>query len=276
MAKNTLNDDGLVDRTYVLIGKAPLSYYLHSKDSKRKALKYFDEKLKINRALRYSSNQRSPFIDEQDDQAVVEPIIFEDGQLFVTRENQVLQKFLHYHPMNGVKFKEQDNAKDAQEELDWFDVEEKAIDLAKDLDIEMAETLCRVALNLDVSKMTTQEIRKDVKKYARRFPQGFMDAANDPKLQLYGHIAGMIDERILIIRNKDRDVYYNLKDNKSLMLVVPFGADPIGIISDYLQTDEGLPALNMLRKALGVGGGSHTDPHKKTVQAVSAPADEEE
>ena len=103
-----------VAKTYRLLREvAPLSFMLASHHNKRTPLLYFDEEKGINRPLRYARNQKSPFEDEQDGNAIMEPIVFEDGFLRVERGNQVLQKFLYYHPHNGSIFEELNPAKDA-------------------------------------------------------------------------------------------------------------------------------------------------------------------
>ena len=67
-------------KIYVLKSKAaPLSFILASRNTHRKPLLYFDGK--TNRALRYASNQKSPFEDEQDGNAILEPVVFENGFL---------------------------------------------------------------------------------------------------------------------------------------------------------------------------------------------------
>jgi len=96
--------------------------------TKRFSLLHFDEKTGTNRELRYARNQKSCFVDEQDKNALLEPIIFEDGFLYVPKENQVLQEFLHYHPLNGKKFVEVDKAKDAAEEVQDLMVEADALE----------------------------------------------------------------------------------------------------------------------------------------------------
>ena len=109
------------DRNYRLKrGSAPLTFILPSKHTRRSPLLYFDEDKNQNRVLRYATNQNSPFEDEQDGNAIIAPIVFEDGFLSVPKTNPVLQQFLHYHPLNGKKFEEIDNEKDAQEELDYM------------------------------------------------------------------------------------------------------------------------------------------------------------
>ena len=88
---------------------------------------HFDEETGINRELRYARNQKSPFVDEQDGNAILEPVVFVDGFLHVPKQNQVLQQFLHYHPMNGRKFVEVDKAKDAEAQVDRLLVEADAL-----------------------------------------------------------------------------------------------------------------------------------------------------
>ena len=96
-----------VEKAYKLKGtKTPLAYMLASRHSQRFPLLYFDEEQGINRPLRYARNQKSPFEDEQDGNAVLEPIVFEDGMLVVPRQNQALQEFLYYHPQRDKVFEE--------------------------------------------------------------------------------------------------------------------------------------------------------------------------
>ena len=96
-----------VDKTYRLKREAaPLTFMLASHNTKRKPLLYFDEDSGTNRALRYARNQKSPFEDEQDGNAILEPVIFEDGMLHVPKNNQVLQEFLYYHPSRDSIYEE--------------------------------------------------------------------------------------------------------------------------------------------------------------------------
>ena len=70
----------LKDRIYILKTKTtPLSFMLASRNTGRHPLMHFDEEKQVNRALRYARNQKSPFEDEQDDNAILEPVVFEDG-----------------------------------------------------------------------------------------------------------------------------------------------------------------------------------------------------
>ena len=71
-----------VDKIYKLTrDTAPLSLTLASRNTKRFPLLWFDEKTGTNKALRYARNQNSPFEEEQDDNAILDPIVFLYGLL---------------------------------------------------------------------------------------------------------------------------------------------------------------------------------------------------
>ena len=122
------------NKTYKLTrNKAPLSYSIPSRHTKRKSLLWFDEETGLNRTLRYSKNQKSIFEDEQDKNVILEPIVFEDGLLFVPKENQILQKFLAHHPGLGNMFVEVDKEKDASTDVSQLDLSLDAQIAAKEL-----------------------------------------------------------------------------------------------------------------------------------------------
>jgi len=229
---------------------APLCFMLNSHHNKRSPLLYFDEETGTNRPLRYAKNQKSPFEEEQDGNAIMEPIIFEDGFLSVDRTNQVLQEFLSYHPGNGMIFEEIDDAKDAAEELE---IEELILDaqlLARDLSIEKLETVSRVLMGANADKLSTAELKRDILVYSRNYPEDFINVLNDPALQMYDDVVQILSNNLLSLRNKNRDVYFNLPKNKTKMLTVPYGEDPKDIVSSYFQTDEGVETYKLLISAM--------------------------
>ena len=76
----------LKDRNYFLTNNlSPLTYTLPSKHTRRFPLLYFDRETMTQRELRYASNQASPFIDEQNGQATLEHIVFQNGTLHLLR-----------------------------------------------------------------------------------------------------------------------------------------------------------------------------------------------
>ena len=241
----------VVAKSYRLLRDvAPLSLMLSSHHSHRSPLLYFDEEKGVNRPLRYARNQKSPFEDEQDGNAIMEPIIFEDGFLHVQRSNQVLQHFLSYHPGNGQIFEEVNEAKDAAEELEIQELILDAQLLARDLTITKLETVCRVVMGARADKMSTSELKRDVLVYARNYPAEFIDILNDPALQMYDDVVQIFDKGLLSLRNKNRDVYFNLKDNKTKILTVPYGEDAADIMASYFQTDDGVETYKLLKQML--------------------------
>jgi hypothetical protein len=192
----------------------------------------------------------SPFKDEQDGNAIVTPIIFESGLLRVRKQNQALQRFLAYHPLNDLKFEEVDTAKDAAKEVEALNVEVDALIAAKQLSVDQMESLGRVILRGDVTKMSTAELKRDMLVYARNYPAEFLQALDDPALKLHSTIQKFFDERMLAYRNKNKDVYFNLPSNKKRLLTIPFGEDPMHVIASYFKSDEGVEKLEYLEKQL--------------------------
>jgi hypothetical protein len=211
---------------------------------------WFDEDKNQNRALRYAINQKSPFEDEQDGNAIMEPIIFEDGFLSVSRTNPVLQEFLHYHPLNGIVFTEVDEQKEANEEVEDMNVEIDALLAARELSIEQIETLTRVMFGKDPSVIATEILKRDILVYAKTEPREFLNILNDPELQFQSKVRLFFENRLLALRNNDREVWFNTSTNKKKMLSIPFGEDPFEMTGHFLQSDEGLDALKMLEAIL--------------------------
>jgi hypothetical protein len=239
-----------IDKVYKLKSGSPLSYTLASRNHPRFPLMYFDEKNNQNRALRYSVNQKSPFEDEQDGNAIIEPIIFEDGFLRVPRTNPVLQEFLHYHPLNNIIFTEVDKEKDATEEVEDLNIEVDALIEARQLSIEQIETLTRVLFGKDPSTVSTAELKRDILVFAKTEPHEFLNILNDPDLKFQAKIRKFFEEKLLVMRNGDKEVWYNTTSNKKKMLSVPFGQDPYEMVGHFLQSDEGIDALKMLENIL--------------------------
>jgi hypothetical protein len=223
-----------VDKVYKLTrNAAPLSFMLATRHTRRFPLLWVDPETGINRELRYARNQSSPFVDEQDDNAIIEPVIFEDGFLRVTKNNQVLQRFLDVHPHNGVKFKELDNAKDAQQVLENINIELDAMIEARSLSISQLETLTRVLFQKDPSRISTDEMKRDILVYAKREPEDFMSVINDPVLKLQATVHKLFEQGLI-----------------TRLCVIPFGEDPIYIVSSYFQSDDGIEALKVLENLM--------------------------
>jgi|TARA_R110000796_G_scaffold9406_1_gene32044 hypothetical protein len=236
-----------VQKTYKLTrGAAPLSYMLPTRNSKRLPLLHFDEKTGENRALRYARNQKSPFEDEQDGNAIVEPVIFEDGFLTVERNNQVLQKFLHYHPLNTKAFIEVNLEKDAAEEMDKLNLEVDALIEARSLSLDELENVCRVVFGRSTDRMTSSEMRRDVIVFAKSNPTDFLNIFKDPELIFNANVQKFFNDALLTTRKNNSEVWFNTPNNKKKMLTIPFGVETAQAAASFLKSDDGIEALKML------------------------------
>ena len=242
-----------VTKVYKLTGRyQPLSYMLASRHSQRSPLLYFDEEQGVNRPLRYARNQRSPFEDEQDGNAILEPIVFEDGMLIAQKENQVLQQFLHYHPGNGKIFVEVNKEQDALADLQEAEGVLQAQITAKELSSNTSKMIqvARVLLGNVVDNMTIPEIKRDILVYSKNNPQDFINTLNDPTLQLQDDVYQIFQAGFLQTRNNGKEVYYNLPNNKKRLLSVPFGENPDWIVASFFQSDDGVEIYKLLKNRL--------------------------
>lgn len=239
----------LKDKTYRLIGNtAPLSFLLNTRNSRRKPLLYFDGE--TNKALRYASNQRSPFEEDQDGNVILEPVVFTRGMLFVAKTNPVLQQFLSYHPGNGNVFIEVDGEKDAADQVEDLDYQLEAQLQARDLDIEILETIGRVVLSLKIDKMSTAELKRDVRLYAKNNPKEFLDTLNDPMLKLQNLASKLFAEQLLVLKNSNKDIYFNMQGNKKKLLSIPYGESPVYTLASFFQTNDGIEVMTMLENKI--------------------------
>ena len=55
---------------------------------------------------------------------------------------------------------------------------------------------------------------------------------------------------LLALKNRQRDVYFNLPTNKKKFLTVPFGEEAYDIVASYCQTDAGIETYKLLKRHL--------------------------
>ena len=120
----------------------------------------------------------------------------------------------------------------------------------KEMSIEEMESVGRVILNGDVTKMSTSELKRDILVYARSYPNDFIQTLNDPAMKLHSSIQKFFDEKLLSYRNNNKDVYFNLPSNKKRLLTIPFGEDPLYVMASYFKTDEGVEVFKIVEKKL--------------------------
>ena len=117
---------------------------------------------------------------------------------------------------------------------------------ARDLDWTTMEAVANVLLGGRVSSMAVAEVKRDMMLYAKRYPQDFMEAVNDPSLRVNNIAARALSDGYLSFRNNKKEIFYNLKENKKKLMTIPFGEDPLYTLSSYLQSNDGLELFKFL------------------------------
>jgi len=239
------------DRTYMLTnGRAPLTWSIQTRNTPRKPLLWFNEKTGEARELRLTSNHPSLFVEEQKGTALLEHVMFEDGVLYVPRQKQALQKLLSiYHPLGkGNLWSEIDEAKEAEDQIDWIQLELEALNLVNELDISHLEAIMRTEIGSDVSKLTSKELKRDAFHFARSNPQLFIELTEDEDLQLRNLANRAVEASI--IKLTDENTVFQFANGKKI-LTVPFEQHPYAALAQYFKTDEGLDLMKSLTKKLG-------------------------
>ena len=235
------------DRVYYLTNNlSPLSYSIKVAD-----IYYFDETKGYERELKYTTNQKTPFVDEfpKGAQARLEHVIFRQGVLRVPRNKQTLQKLLSlYHPLLNKRYKEFNPVKIAEDEIDLLQFEIDALNAAKNLDIDMAEAVMRVEIGSKVSEMSSKELKRDLLLYAKRNPKLFLELVNDENVMLRNFGIKATEMNIIKLSQDQRTFMWGSNDRK--IMTIPFDEHPYSALAAWFKTDEGMEIYSNIGKRL--------------------------
>jgi len=233
------------DRMYYLTGnKSPLTYLMRGSN-----VFYFDEELGYERELKYTSNQRTCFVDEMKGEQRLEHIIFRNGSLMVPKNKTVLQKLLSlYHPHKDKLFKEHKPVVVAENEIDILELEIEALNSAKNLDIDMAEAIMRVEVGSKVSEMSSKELKRDLLLYAKRNPELFLELVNDENVVLRNFGIKATEMGLLKLSPDQRTFMWGSNDRK--LMNVPFDEHPYSALAAWFKTDEGMEIYSNIEKRM--------------------------
>lgn len=236
------------DRVYVIKNGSPINYMLRTQHSPRKPLQYNDGRRL--RALRYSQNHDSPFMDEQEGEVLLGRIRFINGTLTVPKGDVNLQKFLSvYHPDNGREYYELNLDKDAQDDLVWIEKETEAVQLALSMDISDLEAVARAVFRSNVNNMRSSEIKRDLVLYAKERPQEFIKLANDENLKLRNLAIRAVEMGVLKVLSDNQTVAWNDKD-KTKIMTARYGENVYSELAKFFKTDEGVEVLQGISNRL--------------------------
>ena len=237
------------DRNYYLLNnKNPLTYTLPSKHTRKYPLVWFDPEKGYERELRYATNQKSVFVDEQKGPVTLQHVVFNMGHLLVPKEKRNLQEFLNKHPHRDLIYAEHDAVEVAKDEVEDLELEVVAMNAALQMDVDFMEAIMRVEIGSQVSKMSTKELKRDTLLFARRNPALFIELANDENVQLRNFAIVATESNIIKLSGDNRT--FTWASNGRKLLNVPFDENPYSAIAAWFKTDEGLEVYRSIEKKL--------------------------
>jgi hypothetical protein len=233
------------DRVYYLKGgKKPISRMVKSAN-----IYWFDEEKGYERELKYCENQKTSFVDEMKGDQRLSHIIFRNGTLFVEKQKTVLQKLLSmYHPDKDSLYYEFQPVQEAENEIEWLELEADAILAARDMDIDMAEAVMRVELGSKVSEMSSKELKRDLLLFAKRKPNLLLELINDDNVQLRNFGIKATEFGIIKLSSDQRNFLWGSNDRK--LMTVPFDEHPYSALAAWFKTDEGMEIYSNIEKQL--------------------------
>jgi hypothetical protein len=239
------------DRLYELQKNvSPIVFTIPTSHTSTRPLLWFDPEKGYQRELRYATNQKSCFVDEQEGQIVMGRIVLRDGALRVPAEQVVLQKLLSlYHPFvkEGIiaEYKPQEAA---NHEIDWIEFELAALNLAKSLSIDEIEGILRVEMGEKVNTLSSTELKRDILVFARNNPALFLQLAEDENTQLRNFAIKAVEANILRLSQDQRTFTYG--DTNRKVMTVPFDEHPYSALAAFFKTDEGMEVYKAIEKRL--------------------------
>jgi len=242
--------------TYKIIGKKTgMSLYIANKHSESKDLLHYDEKKDESRALRYATNVKSIFEDEQGDGIIkTAPIMFEYGILQVPTKKPNLIEFLALHPDNKanggsifelVDHAAQNEAKEKAEELQF-----EAMLLAREIGVSEQKAITRAVLPSRVDKMTPKEMSDWIKGYAKSNPQDFMDLAKSSEASRNNVIGEALAKGIIEFKRENSEVFWSHGTRNGRICRIAAGKDANVELEKFLMSNKGKSDFEDIELAL--------------------------
>ena len=198
--------------------------------------------------MRYATNQKSVFVDEQEGTSTLSHIVFSDGHLFVPKEKRNLQELLLKHPHRDLIFGEHDAVVEAEDEFDHLEMEIAALNMAYDMDIDKAEAILRVEVGTSVNNLTSKELKRDLLLFAKKKPSLFLELAEDENVELRNIAVKAIEATVLDLSADQRTVVW--ASNGKKLMTVPFEENPYSALAAWFKTDEGVEVYKSVLKKL--------------------------
>lgn len=208
----------------------------------------YDEASDSIRAIRYIPKEDSIYMDEQTSKPMKQPIIFENGRLWVQRRQPNLRAFLDNHPGNedngGNIFRKVDLTKDASVDLQQEYQVIDALNLVREKSLTEILTVA-TAFAVDTDR-PVDEIKHDLMQIAKSNPKAFIEAFDNPVIETKALVSKAMSSGVVM---HDRG-HIKWVDNKGHILAIPVGQDPVEVFSRWCMTETGSVVLDEIKRQL--------------------------
>jgi hypothetical protein len=137
---------------------------------------------------------------------------------------------------------------EATDELQLLSLQVDALNLAREIDIDLAEAILRVEVGSKVNEMSSKELKRDLLIFARANPILFMELVRDENVHLR-NVAIRATEAGIIKLSQDQRSFSWASNNRKLMNV-PFDENPYSAMAAFFKTDEGVEIYKSIDKKL--------------------------
>ena len=232
-----------VPTEYEIIGKGGLVYMLNKSE-----VMYFDKAKNKQFALRYCPNEPSVYRDDQNENSIKGGIVFREGRIFVSEDQQNLRDFLDMHPDNeangGSVFRKIDHASLAKKKIEVDFLYADAVNLVRSKPVdEIVSVATAFAVNTD---RMVDEVRHDLLVFAKKNPKAFIEAFDNPVIETKAKVKRAM--KYNLISHKGGHIVWT--DTNKHIIAVPEGKDPADIFVRYCMTETGSVVLNEIERQL--------------------------
>ena len=123
-----------------------------------------------------------------------------------------------------------------------------ALTLARELDINQAESILRVEYGNKVDTLSSSELKRDLIIFAKRNPYLFIELANDENVELRN--IGIKATQAGIIQLSPDQRTFTFGETKRKLMTVPFDEHPYSALAAFFKTDDGMEVYKHLIKRL--------------------------
>jgi hypothetical protein len=213
-----------------------------------KGVTVFDETKNEVREIRYCSNQKSIFVDEQSGVSTREPIKFYEGVFAVPHTKPNLIAFMEAHPNNrangGKMFELVDTEKKNEENIEKEFLIHDAIMLVRE---KSAEELVPVGMHFGIKLGDSiSDFKYELLKVAKSNPQKFISSFDDPVVAMKAKLTRAAD--FGLIKLNESGAYW--VDGNRLIVATPTGYSSLNTLTQHCLTDKGASTFAKIESEL--------------------------